>query len=153
MPNTGALDRFLAEHAAAPEPVLIDLSPEECLRLISPGGIGRVAFAGFDGPTVLPVTYVLHDGVVVFRTRAGGAMDHDLRTGMEGVDFKIAFEVDRIDETTHLGWSVLIRGPIHHLPDGERLSTVQPWAGGERDLYITIRPQTVTGRRIARRPV
>ncbi|MFG1969058.1 pyridoxamine 5'-phosphate oxidase family protein [Nonomuraea fuscirosea] len=39
------------------------MSPEpgECLRLIAPGGIGRVAFSGSHGPTVLPVNYVPDD--------------------------------------------------------------------------------------------
>ncbi|MEV4582909.1 hypothetical protein AB0K16_57845 [Nonomuraea jabiensis] len=40
--------------------VLKVLEPEECLRLVAPGGIGRVAFNGPEGPTVL-VNYRLHD--------------------------------------------------------------------------------------------
>ncbi|GAA3469874.1 hypothetical protein GCM10018965_044270 [Nonomuraea roseola] len=75
-------------------------------------------------------------------------MDEDLRTGLDGVDFKIAFEVDHVDEATRQGWSVLIRSPVHHLPQGERSSDVEPWAGGERDLYVRIQPQEITGRRI-----
>ncbi|MEU4702478.1 pyridoxamine 5'-phosphate oxidase family protein [Nonomuraea dietziae] len=152
MSNTGDLARHLArsEHAAEDRrgPELRQLASEECMRLIAPGGVGRVAFAGFGGPMVLPVNYEVHNGAVIFRTRNGGAMDEDLRTGLEGVDFKIAFEVDHVDEATRQGWSVLIRGPVHHLPQGEHPSDVEPWAGGERDLYVRIRPQEITGRRI-----
>ncbi|GII95509.1 pyridoxamine 5'-phosphate oxidase family protein [Sinosporangium siamense] len=147
--NTGALTRFLTQSTADALPEPVELSPEDCLRLISPGGIGRVAFAGQGGLVILPVTYKIHEGVVVFRTRRGGAMDRDLRTGVEGVDFKIAFQVDHTDEAAQQGWSVLIQGAIHHLPEGERLSDVEPWAGGDRDLYITIHPQTITGRHIS----
>lgn len=131
---------------------LQELSQEECLRLVSPGGIGRVAFDGAPGPTVLPVNYRVLDGTVVFRTREGGAMDQDLRSGLRGVDIKIAFQVDHIDETTKEGWSVLIQGAAHHVPEDEVAALagagVQPWAGGERQHYVRVIPVRVNGRRI-----
>ncbi|WP_443687886.1 pyridoxamine 5'-phosphate oxidase family protein [Nonomuraea guangzhouensis] len=128
------------------------LEPEECLRLVAPGGVGRVAFNGSHGPTVLPVNYKLHDGAIVFRTAYGGPMDQDLRTGQEGVEIKIGFEVDRMDEIQHEGWSVLIQGAAHHVSADELAkvpdSDVTPWAGGDRQLYIRIIPHQITGRRI-----
>ncbi|MBB6349074.1 trehalose/maltose hydrolase-like predicted phosphorylase/transcriptional regulator with XRE-family HTH domain [Nonomuraea muscovyensis] len=138
-------------HAQA-GPKLEVLQPEECLRLIAPGGIGRVAFGGPQGPTVLPVNYKLHEGAIVFRTAYGGPMDQSLRTGLEGVEIKIGFEVDQIDEARREGWSVLVQGPAHHVPQEELRQVtgagVSPWAGGERELYIRIVPHQITGRRI-----
>ena len=123
---------------ASADPVLEVLEPEECLRLVAPAGVGRVAFNGSHGPTVLPVNYRLHDGAVVFRTAHGGPMDQDLSTGLEGVEIKIGFEVDRMDEAQREGWSVLIQGPAHHVPADELAkvtdSDVTPWAGGDRQL-------------------
>ncbi|WP_336215243.1 pyridoxamine 5'-phosphate oxidase family protein [Nonomuraea sp. LPB2021202275-12-8] len=137
---------------AVTKPVLNELGPEECLRLIAAGGIGRVAFSGPSGPTVLPVNYRMHDGAVVFRTRAGGPMDQNLRTRLEGVEVKIGFEVDWIDEAKREGWSVLIQGPAHHVTSDETPAVsgarVDSWAGGERELYIRIIPHQITGRRI-----
>ncbi|MEV5408822.1 pyridoxamine 5'-phosphate oxidase family protein [Thermopolyspora sp. NPDC052614] len=132
---------------------LTDIDRDECLRLIAPGGIGRIAWYGLSGPVVLPVNYRLHDGAIVFRTQEGGLMDQDLRTGIEGVEIKVGFEVDRIDETNHEGWSVLVQGPAHLVTDPEEIAKVteadvQPWAGGPRDLYLRITPYQVTGRRI-----
>ncbi|NRQ39235.1 helix-turn-helix domain-containing protein [Nonomuraea sp. NN258] len=142
-------DRPPGRGPAMAHPSLETLDPGECLRLIAPGGIGRVAFNGSHGPTVLPVNYTLHDGAVVFRTAAGGPMDQDLRSGVTGVEIKIAFEVDRIDEARREGWSVLVQGPAHHLTPGEAPgSDVTPWAGGERTLHIRIVPDRITGRRI-----
>jgi len=43
---------------ANPEPELLDEA--ECLRLISPGGVGRLAYSGRFGPTVLPVNYMMY---------------------------------------------------------------------------------------------
>ncbi|WP_240779935.1 pyridoxamine 5'-phosphate oxidase family protein [Nonomuraea zeae] len=101
---------------------------------------------------MLPVNYKMHDGAIVFRTAAGGAMDQDLNTGLEGVDIKIAFEIDMFDETNREGWSVLVQGPAHRLAPEETAEVagtgISPWAGGERQLYIRILPQQITGRRI-----
>ncbi|GAA3556377.1 hypothetical protein GCM10022419_040990 [Nonomuraea rosea] len=148
----GGLDRPPGHGPAMANPSVEVLDREECLRLIGPGGIGRVAFNSSRGPTVLPVNYKMHQGAVVFRTAAGGAMDQDLTTGLEGVDIKIAFEIDMIDETNREGWSVLVQGPAHHLAQEETTEAagvgVTPWVGGERQLYIRIVPQQITGRRI-----
>lgn len=130
------------------------LTPEECLSLIAPGGVGRVGFTAPDGPVVLPVNYLIHDGAVLFRTSFSGPMDDDLRTRVRGVEYKVAFQVDSLDPATRTGWSVLLRGPVHHVAPEEReeLGTpdIEPWAGGDRDLFVRITPHEVTGRRIQR---
>ncbi|GAA0966263.1 hypothetical protein GCM10009555_007670 [Acrocarpospora macrocephala] len=142
----------MAETRNATGAELHELGAAECLSLISPGGVGRVAFNGSDGPTILPVNYRVINGAIVFRTRAGGAMDEDLRTGIEDLEIKIAFEVDEIDVARHEGWSVLVQGPVHHVADDEVRWVadpgVQAWAGGTRDHYVRITPQRITGRRI-----
>jgi nitroimidazol reductase NimA-like FMN-containing flavoprotein (pyridoxamine 5'-phosphate oxidase superfamily) len=132
--------------------VLEELDTEECLRLISPGGVGRVGFNTPDGPTVLPVNYTMDGRAVLFRTAFGGPMDKDLSTGIRGVELKIAFEVDHIDTAAREGWSVLIQGAAHRVSE-EELATLsspvaEPWAGGERRLYIRVDPVQLTGRRI-----
>ncbi|MFI6512275.1 pyridoxamine 5'-phosphate oxidase family protein [Streptosporangium sp. NPDC050855] len=129
------------------------LDRQECLRLIAPGGVGRVAFDDQGGPVILPVNYVLHEETVIFRTAVGGPFDAGLRTGVEGVEFKIAFEVDQLDAAASEGWSVLVRGGVHHVSDPEELAAaqatgVQPWAGGERTLYVRISANEITGRRV-----
>lgn len=144
----GGYDRPPGQGPARANPHVVELDREECLSLLSPGGVGRVAFSGRRGPTVLPVNYKLHDGAVVFRTKYGGTIDEELRTGLEGVDVVIGFEVDRIDEAQRTGWSVLVQGPAHLLPPGEADSDVSAWAGGERDLYVRVQLHRVTGRRI-----
>ncbi|WP_084965542.1 helix-turn-helix domain-containing protein [Thermoactinospora rubra] len=148
----GGRDRPPGRGAGMAAPHLRGLDREECMRLIAPGGIGRVAFGGFGGPVVLPVNYKVHAGGIVFRTRHGGAMEEQLRTGVAGVDVIIAFQVDRIDEVRREGWSVLVQGPAHLVPAEEVASVaaagVTPWVGGERDLYIRISPDRVVGRRV-----
>ncbi|MBG0830123.1 pyridoxamine 5'-phosphate oxidase family protein [Planomonospora sp. ID67723] len=149
----GTVDLPPGRGPAAAAPSLDMLDPNECLHLIFPGGVGRVAFTDAGGPMILPVNYVLHDNAVVFRTAVGGPFDENLRTGVEGVEFKVAFEVDRIDDPNREGWSVLIRGGAHLVSSAEeqaivKAADVQSWAGGERELYVKIIPAEVTGRRI-----
>ncbi|SRR5258708_2713363 len=136
-------------------PVLDELDEAECLRLIAPGGIGRIAYSGRYGPTVLPVNYKLHQGTIVFRTAQDSPTDEDLRTGIAHAEYKVAFEIDEIDIRAKEGWSVLIQGPLHHVEsEAERASVVEAgvetWPGGDRELFLRIVPSRITGRRIRR---
>ncbi len=132
--------------------VIEDLEEDECLKLIAGGGIGRIAYTSRFGPAVLPVNYAWSDGAVVFRTAANGPLDEDLRTGITGADYKVAFEIDSIDPAARQGWSVLIQGPAHHLTGAEedavRRTGVEPWAPGDRELFVRISPSRITGRRV-----
>ena len=134
---------------------LEELDEAECLRLVSPGGIGRIAYSGRFGPMVLPVNYKLHEGTIVFRTVEDSPLDEDLRTGIANAEYRVAFEIDDFSRTAREGWSVLIHGPAHHM-DSEaeraavRASGVEPWPGGEREHAIRITPRRITGRRLRR---
>jgi nitroimidazol reductase NimA-like FMN-containing flavoprotein (pyridoxamine 5'-phosphate oxidase superfamily) len=140
---------------AGGRPVLQEMDEAECLRLIAPGGIGRIAFSGRYGPTVLPVNYRMHQGTVVFRIAQDSPTDEDLRTGIANAEYKVAFEIDDFDSVARVGWSVLIQGSAHHVDsEAERASVseagVEPWPGGDRDLFLRVIPGRITGRRIRR---
>jgi nitroimidazol reductase NimA-like FMN-containing flavoprotein (pyridoxamine 5'-phosphate oxidase superfamily) len=153
---SGAAPQGPARSVSGEPAVLVELDEAECLRLISPGGVGRIAFTGRFGPTVLPVNYQLHQGTVVFRTAQDSPTDEDLRTGIAHAEYKVAFEIDDISPTSREGWSVLIQGGLHHVDsEAERASVleagVEPWAGGERELFLRVIPSRITGRRIVRK--
>ena len=142
-------------HDANDLPILEHLDEAECLRLISPGGIGRIVYMGRYGLTVLPVNYTLYRGAIMFRTSQRSLTGEDLQTGIAHAEYKVAFEIDEIDPVAHEGWSVLIHGPAHHMTtDDERAeveeSGVIPWAGGEKEHAIRITPDRITGRRLRR---
>jgi len=132
--------------------VIEDMDEEQCLTLISPGGVGRIAYTSRFGPVVLPVNYALQDGAIVFRTAEKGPLDEDLRTGIANADYKVAFEIDSIDLEGRRGWSVLIQGPAHHVTGAEqdvvRGAGVESWAPGDRELFVRIVPSRITGRRV-----
>jgi nitroimidazol reductase NimA-like FMN-containing flavoprotein (pyridoxamine 5'-phosphate oxidase superfamily) len=150
----------MSETTSGPGPggeraVLATLDEAECLRLITPGGIGRIAYSGRYGPTVFPVNYRLYQGAIVFRTIQDSPTDEDLRTGIADAEYKVAFEIDDVDSLARVGWSVLIQGSAHHVvSEAERASIskagVEPWPGGDRELFLRIVPSRITGRRILR---
>jgi nitroimidazol reductase NimA-like FMN-containing flavoprotein (pyridoxamine 5'-phosphate oxidase superfamily) len=133
--------------------VLEELDEAECLRLIAPGGIGRIAYTGRYGPTVFPVNYRLFERTIVFRTAQDSATDEDLRTGIGNAEYKVAFEIDDFDTAAREGWSVLVQGSAHHVDsEAERASVaaagVDTWPDGGRELFLRIVPSRVTGRRV-----
>ena len=140
------------------EPVAPGLAAEpleeaECLRLISPGDIGRLAYSSPDGPAVLPVRYKLYEGTILFRTSQDSPVGEDLRTGIAGAEYKVAFEIDRLGIDGRDGWFVFIQGAAHHVDsDAERAAVlhaaVELWPTGGRDHFVRIIPTFITGWRI-----
>jgi Pyridoxamine 5'-phosphate oxidase len=104
---------------------------------------------------VIPVNYRLHEGSIVFRTARDSPTDEDLRTGIKGAEYKVAFEIVDVDRAAREGRSVLIQGSAHHVDsETERASVleagVEPWPGDVRELFLRIVPTRITGRRIRR---
>ena len=133
--------------AAPTRPELCSLSPEECYELMATGLIGRVVFSTADGPVAFPVNYAMAGQVVVLRTGA----DTELAARL---DCPVGFEVDHLDEAQGLGWSVLVTGRAARVTSEQQVrrlearTSLRPWAGGARDVYVQISPYRITGRRI-----
>jgi uncharacterized protein len=127
------------------------ISPARCIELIQSQTVGRVAWQATTGPEILPVTYVWHEGNVIFRTSPYGPLS-ELTQPTD-----VAFEIDEFDQQKHQGWSVVVHGRAQGVarPDEVvRLWNVSgvPWAPGMRNLIIRIAPTTLSGRQVAARP-
>ncbi|WP_046468529.1 helix-turn-helix domain-containing protein [Allosalinactinospora lopnorensis] len=123
------------------------LDVEECMDLIRPGGVGRIAFPteGEAGPMVLPVNFAVVDGNIVFRTADDGVIARHAAG-------YVSFQVDRFDGVMSEGWSVLVKGRARLVRDPGELDDlaavpVRPWAGGDREAYVMITPTAISGRR------
>jgi nitroimidazol reductase NimA-like FMN-containing flavoprotein (pyridoxamine 5'-phosphate oxidase superfamily) len=132
---------------AARHPELIELSEEECWARLSTHGVGRVAIDGPTGLFVVPLNYSVVDGMIAYRTAPDA-------TQATTVGTHVAFEVDQIDEALSQGWSVLLQGHAQSVSDAatvRRLNALAysgPWAGGERDMWVRIDPDSISGRQI-----
>jgi nitroimidazol reductase NimA-like FMN-containing flavoprotein (pyridoxamine 5'-phosphate oxidase superfamily) len=137
------------------KPLTEELTEAESLRFIAQEEVGRIGFTSRYGPVIEPVNYKVLDGSVVFRTAAGNSIAEDLRTGIADAEYLVAFEIDHLNPAERTGWSVLLRGAAHFVEDEEERAAVvkagvEPWADGEREVYIRITPTTISGRRISR---
>ncbi|MFF3890081.1 DUF1918 domain-containing protein [Streptomyces sp. NPDC001914] len=144
----GGVDLPPGQGRALLHPHFQDLGPDECRALLSTHGVGRIAVTAHDGrPAVVPVNYEVVDDTITFRTAPDSLP-------AAAVGTEVAFEVDHVDDALSQGWSVLAVGPANVTTDPaavreltERAHTT-PWPGGERGLWVSIRPTSLTGRRI-----
>lgn len=137
----------MAARTTDPGQELCTLSPEECLSLLEPGGIGRVGFSSGGWVVILPVNFAVAAKTIIFRT----APDTLLAAYGDG---PVSFETDRLDEAQREGWSVLVQGRAHTITTEheiqrlEHMTHLEPWAAGARDVYVRITPARLSGRRI-----
>ncbi|MFF8864779.1 pyridoxamine 5'-phosphate oxidase family protein [Streptomyces sp. NPDC015139] len=144
----GGIDLPPGQGHALLHPMLRDIGPQECLTLLSTHGVGRVAVTAPDGrPAVVPVNYEIVDDAIAFRTAPGSI-------AAAAADAEVAFEVDHVDDALSQGWSVLAVGPAQVVTDPAAVRSLTrhahalPWAGGQREMWVSMKPTTLTGRRI-----
>lgn len=123
------------------------LDRARCLELLGQARLGRVAVNRDGVPHVVPVNYAVLDGAIVFRS--GHGTKHD--AALAGLP--VSFEVDRIDEEAHLGWSVLVSGVAEAVTDPATLARIDElglaaWAPGGRHEVIRVAPDLVSGREL-----
>jgi nitroimidazol reductase NimA-like FMN-containing flavoprotein (pyridoxamine 5'-phosphate oxidase superfamily) len=141
--DNGQMPQPTDRDAAAGE--FVELDRAGCLRLLSAGAVGRVVFTESALPAAQPVNYLLDDEEVIFRTANGSKLAAATRRHV------VAFQVDRIDEATRSGWSVLGVGEAYEVVDPARLAELAdrlppPWAPGHGLHTISIPLQRLTGR-------
>jgi nitroimidazol reductase NimA-like FMN-containing flavoprotein (pyridoxamine 5'-phosphate oxidase superfamily) len=127
---------------------LEELAYAECLQRLREHNVGRIGVVVDDAPIVLPVNYRLVEvnGVtlVALRTRPGSVIERG--------DLMVAFEIDEVDRAHREGWSVLVRGTLHHVdPEAGDFNTrfdPKPWMTAERDAWLVIQPFAITGRQL-----
>jgi len=127
------------------------LSEEECYALLAARTLGRVAFTSGALPVIAPIEYVYADRVITFRTESA----LKLRVASHGD--VLAFEIDDLDVSTGMGWTVLVLGratilttAVGALP----LPTVDaPQSGSPEQHYVRLHCEVVSGRRLTSSPL
>jgi uncharacterized protein len=128
---------------------LDEIDAAECWRLLATQAVGRVAVIVGHYPLVFPVNYALDDNSILYRTGTGTKLHSIHRSN-------VTFEVDSIDPLHRTGWSVMVKGVAQELNVVRNQGTVSraelrgatPWAPGERNHFIRILADDITGRRI-----
>jgi nitroimidazol reductase NimA-like FMN-containing flavoprotein (pyridoxamine 5'-phosphate oxidase superfamily) len=130
--------------------VIEHLGDSECLRLLGAAKVGRLAYTGRYGPTVLPVVYKLHEGSIVFHTFRDTFTEEDLRTGIADAEYHVAFEIEQIDPEALEGWTVLVTGPAHHVDTEAEYEAIisagaDPLPEAQAEHLIRVKFHSITG--------
>jgi uncharacterized protein len=125
----------------------VELTVSECLGLLHGGVVGRVGLSTRVGPRIVPVNYAMHKEAIVFRTTPYSEL------GSNGPGNEAVFEIDHLDYEHHQGWSVVATGRLEAMPPEEveelrRAWDPQPWAAGQRNLYLKLAWRELSGRRL-----
>ena len=125
-----------------------ELSYGKCRELLGANVFGRVGVCTPQAPVILPVNYSVVGEAIIFRTTPYGVVaNHDWGA-------RIAFEIDYVDYADHKGWSVLAVGQGVRIEDADEIDRIkrtwepQPWAGGDRPLYVKLAWDELSGRRL-----
>lgn len=123
----------------------------ECWALVASRTVGRLGVSIKNRPDIFPVNYRVVDGALILRTAAG------IKLAAATLGVGVAFEVDDFDEATHHGWSVVMHGTAHELESlGELMAAEangpEPWATSDKDRFVRIDVDEITGRRIPEPP-
>ncbi|MFF0862033.1 pyridoxamine 5'-phosphate oxidase family protein [Nonomuraea sp. NPDC003560] len=125
--------------------LLRELTADEALRRLAGVPLGRVVFTRHALPAIRPVNHVVADGQIVIRSSTGTILSAEL-AAHEAV---VAYEADELDAKERTGWSVVVTGVARLVEDAEEKArfqeALQPWAAGQMDQVIRIRPEIVSG--------
>lgn len=125
-----------------------ELSEDQCWELLLSQDTGRIGFVHHGQVMILPVNYLVHDSAVYFRTSADGLI------GEPSARLQTSFQVDQARHDRSEGWSVLVSGPSSHVLEQDLLKELwgkamaEPWAGGDRPVFVRIHADSITGRHV-----
>lgn len=121
----------------------------ESLRLLRSVSVGRLVYTHLALPAIRPVNHVVDGDRVIIRSYSGTAIAAAVR-GNSGM--VVAYEADRIDGDSHLGWTVIITGRASLLSDPAEVARYQellhPWVTSDLDDVIAIQADMVDGFRL-----
>ena len=128
-------------------PQISTMSPDTCRRQLGTEHVGRVGLPG-EPPDVIPVNYIYDEDAVIIRVDSSSVVTRHIgRT--------VSFEVDHYDVDARSGWSVLAAGVLEDVTievagrwATERQVRLYPWAPGNKDLWLRVRPIRLSGRRV-----
>ena len=127
----------------------VELTVAESWRLIGSVSLGRIVFTQHAMPAIRPVNHLVDDETVIIRSHLGAAIVG--RAAGDGT--VVCYEADDIDPVRHTGWSVIATGMARQVRDPAVITRyeqlLEPWAAGQMDYVISIRPQIITGIRLA----
>jgi hypothetical protein len=128
----------------------VELTVAESWQLLGSVSLGRVVFTMKAMPAIRPVNHLIDDETIIIRSHLGAAITGRAAAGDGAV---VCYEADDLDPVRHTGWSVIATGMARLVREPAAITRYQqllePWAAGQMDYVISIKPQVITGIRLA----
>ncbi|MFB9571352.1 pyridoxamine 5'-phosphate oxidase family protein [Streptomyces yanii] len=125
---------------------MTEVSGAEALWLLESVDQGRLIYFQREIAVVRPATHVVQYGRLIVRTPAQEAALAER--------VALSYQTDEI-RADGSGWTVTVTGPAEIVHDADETAhhrrTLPGWAHGPHDTLVRIRPQAVTGFRLAHR--
>jgi hypothetical protein len=122
---------------------LLILDREQCLSLLAPGGLGRIAINVGALPAILPVRFALEGDRIVLCVAAGGTLDRATQGAV------VAFEADESNADGE--WSVMVTGIARVLTLASELTRAEalalPHWSNHGNRFVAISTDHISGRR------
>ena len=121
------------------------LTDLEARRLLATVAIGRLAFTTAALPDIQPVSFAVHDDLVVIPARRGSRLVDAVRGAV------VAFQADAYD-ASRTGWSVTVVGPSRVVTDPAQVTELNalcppPRNAAPNRCYVAVQLQLVHGYR------
>jgi nitroimidazol reductase NimA-like FMN-containing flavoprotein (pyridoxamine 5'-phosphate oxidase superfamily) len=127
----------------------LELTEAESWQLLQSVSLGRIVFTRHAMPAIRPVNHLVDDKMIVIRSHLGSAI---VTRASADDGTVVAYEADEIDPVRHTGWSVIATGIAQLIRESAAITRYQqllePWAAGQMDYVISIKPQIITGVRL-----
>lgn len=124
---------------------MVAVSGTEALWLLEGAAQRRLVYVQRESAVVRPAVHLLQYGQLVVRTPAQA-------TALSGRAV-LTYHADEIRVAGGIGWTVTATGPAEVITDPDEAAhyrrTLPGWVHGPHDTLVRIRPQTVTGFRLA----
>jgi hypothetical protein len=124
---------------------MVEVSGTEALWLLEGAAQGRLVYVQRESTVIRPGVHLLQHGHLIVRTPAQA-------TALSGRT-ALTYQADEIRVAGGIGWTVTATGPAEVITDPDEAAhyrrTLPGWVHGPHDTLVRIRPQTVTGFRLA----
>ncbi|WP_328666257.1 pyridoxamine 5'-phosphate oxidase family protein [Streptomyces sp. NBC_00322] len=124
---------------------MVEVPRSEALWLLEGAVQGRLVYVPRESAVIRPAVHILQYGRLIVRTPAQAA-------ALSG-RASLTYHADEIRVAGGTRWTVTASGPAEVITDPDEAAhyrrTLPGWAHGPHDTLVRIRPQTMTGFRLA----
>ncbi|WP_101847836.1 pyridoxamine 5'-phosphate oxidase family protein [Zhihengliuella sp. ISTPL4] len=125
-----------------------ELDEQQSYELLATTTVGRIGYLDDGRVKIHPVNFAVSGHELLLRTSPDGHL-----AALSNESAEVSFEVDYHDPLGGMGWSVLMHGTLSRVPEDRAAGAaarVNPWAGDDRDLPLSFRIESLTGRSVRR---